>query len=158
MAISVNADERAFQMHMERPDFQVAVLKGRWRVLRIAWPHVDIGVRARDGLEWGFRFLLDGYPARLPNAKPCAIETGAPLPGTLWPKGLGRFSAVFNPNWNQAALYLPCDRLALPGHDQWVTQLPEMLWPPLRGIIHYLEILYDLLNSSAYCPPVRPAA
>lgn len=152
------ADERAFRSHVERPDFQIRVIKGHWRLLRIVWPHADIAIMARDETEWGFRFLLDGYPAQLPNARPCDIATGDPLAGSLWPRGSGRLAAVFNPNWNVGALYVPCDRLALPGHDQWITQMPELLWPPARGIIHYLEIIHDLLSSSAYCPPVRPAA
>lgn len=158
MTAPIGADERAFREHAERLDFELGQAKGKWRLLRITWPKVDIAVRARDGTEWGFKFLLDGYPAQLPNARPCDVETGTPLAPDNWLKGTGRVAAVFNPNWNPSALYLPCDRLALPGHDQWRTDLPELLWPPARGIIHYLEIIHDLLASYAYCPPVRPAA
>jgi hypothetical protein len=154
----LSAEERAFRDHVERPDFQLGVLKGQWRVLRVAWPTADIGITACDGTEWGFKFLLDGYPARLPNARPCDVRSGVPLGGDRWPRGSGRVAAVFNPGWNPGALYLPCDRLALPGHNQWVSQHPHLLWPPAHGIIHYVEIIHDLLSSAAYCPPVRPAA
>ncbi|SIT54708.1 conserved hypothetical protein [Mesorhizobium prunaredense] len=152
------AEERAFHAHLERPDFLLGKVKGRWRLLRVSWSTADFAVRARDDTEWGFRFLLDGYPAALPNARPCDVETGTPLTGDHWPKGSGRVGAAFNPGWNPAALYLPCDRLALPGHDQWITEHPELLWQPTRGIIHYLEIIHDLLSSFAYLPAVRPAA
>lgn len=158
MEAQPGADERAFREHVERPDFQLGEARGQWRSLRIHWPTADIAVRARDGTEWGFKFLLDGYPARLPNARPCDLTNGAPLPPAQWPTGTGRFAAVFNAGWNAAALYLPCDRLALPGHDNWRVELPELLWPPARGIIHYLEILHDLLNSYAHHPAVRTAA
>ncbi len=154
----MGADERAFRTHVERSDFEIGQAKGKWRLLRINWPTADIAISARDGTEWGFKFLLDGYPAQLPNGRPCDIETGVPLSGDKWPKGSGRFAAVFNPGWNSGALYLPCDRLALPGHDHWLTQLPELQWPPARGIIHYVEILHELLASFAYQPPVRLAA
>lgn len=153
----LSAEERAFREHVERPDFQLGVLKGQWRLLRVTWPTADIAITARDGTEWGFRFLLDGYPAQLPNARPCDLASGVPLSPEHWPKGSGRVAAAFNPSWNPASLYLPCDRLALPGHDQWISQHPHLLWPPARGIIHYVEIIHDLLASVAYCPPVRPA-
>ena len=155
---AISAEERAFRDHVERPDFQLGVLKGQWRLLRVAWPTADIAITARDGTEWGFKFLLDGYPARLPNARPCDLASGVPLSPDRWPRGGGRVAAAFNPGWNPSALYLPCDRLALPGHDQWVSQHPHLLWPPARGIIHYVEIIHDLLASAAYCPPIRPAA
>ena len=158
MSSEMKADERAFRDHAERPDVQIGTAKGHWRLLRVAWPTADFAIRARDGTEWGFKFLLDGYPAQLPNARPSDIPTGTPLRPADWPKGVGRFAAVFNPNWNAGALYLPCDRLALPGHGHWEAQLPELLWRPSRGIIHYLEIIHELLASYAYHPPVRPAA
>jgi len=158
MAPEMGADERAFRDHVERPDFQIGQLRERWRLLRIDWPTACFAIRARGGVEWGFKFLLDGYPARLPNGRPCDIASGEPLAPDKWPKGDGRFAAVFNPAWNPGALYLPCDRLALPGHDQWRTELPHLIWPPARGIIHYLEILHELLGSHAYHSPVRAAA
>ncbi|WP_158743048.1 hypothetical protein [Acidisphaera sp. L21] len=152
------AAERAFLAHVERPDFQLATLAGRWRVLRVQWPAADIAVRARNGTEWAFRFLLDGYPAQLPNAQPCDAKTGQALPPSGWPKGTGRVATAFNPNWNPNALYLPCDRLALPGHTYWTNTHPELLWRPAVGIIHYLEIIHELLSSSSYLPPLRSAA
>ena len=158
MVEALTAEERAFRQHVERPDFQLGIAKAQWRLLRMSWPTADTAVTARDGTEWGFKFLLDGYPARLPNARPCDVETGNPLPGRGWPKGAGRVSAVFNPNWNANALYLPCDRLALPGHEYWIDQHPELLWQPARGIIHYVEVIHDLLASFAYHPPVQSAA
>jgi hypothetical protein len=155
---AISPAERAFQEHVGRPEFELGLLKGQWRLVHTNWPQADFAVMARDGAEWGFRFQLDGYPGQLPNARPWNIENGCPLAPQEWPKGSGRFAAVFNPSWNSGALYLPCDRLAFAGHDQWVTQLPELLWQPARGIIHYLEIIHELLNSFAYCPPVREAA
>lgn len=158
MDAPVSAAERAFHDHVERPDFQLGVLTSRWRVLRVAWSVSDIAVIARDGTNWGFRFQLDGYPAALPNARPCDVTTGQPLSPELWPKGVGRVAAVFAPHWNSAALYLPCERFALPGHPQWTDTHPELLWRPAKGIIHYLEIIHELLASSSYHPPVRTAA
>lgn len=154
----IEADEWAFRCHAERPDFLVGVAKMQWRLVQLDWPRAIIAITARDGREWGFGFLLDGYPASLPNARPWNLATNAPLAGPDWPKGTGRVAAAFNAAWNQAALYLPCDRLALPGHDQWRLEHPDKLWQPQRGIIHYLEIIHDLLASHQYLPAVSSAA
>lgn len=124
----------------------------------IDWPHSVIAVRAHDGTDWAFRFDLAGYPAMLPNARPWDLEANAPLATNRWPQGTGRVAAAFNPNWNTGALYLPCDRLALAGHEQWLVQHPEKAWPPSRGIIHYLEIINDLLASHQHLPAVRATA
>jgi hypothetical protein len=158
MGLPISAAERAFREHVERPDFQLGVLKGQWRLVSVDWPAAYIAVTARDGTEWGFRFHLDGYPAELPNARPWDIGKGEALRTQLWPKGTGRVTAVFAPHWNQGALYLPCDRLALPGHHTWINLHPELLWTPAKGIIHYLEIIRELLSSSSYHPPIQPAA
>lgn len=155
-------DERAFRAHAERPDFSIGEVKGQWRLVSVSWPHAFVTVRARDGSDWAFRLTVDGYPAQLPNAQPWDLGAGGPLPTPLWPKGAGRVATAFAPNWNAHALYLPCDRLALPGHEAWLVQHPEKAWDPERGIIHYLEIIHDLLASfdhhPAACPPHAAAA
>ena len=158
MSAGASAPERAFQEHLGRPDFLIGVARGRWRHLRTAWPAADFSITARDGLEWGFHFQLDRYPGELPTACPCNVATGTPLPGPLWPKGTGRVAAVFAPHWNPSALYLPCDRAALPGHHHWINIHPELLWRPAKGVVHYLEIVHELLSSSSYCSPVRQAS
>jgi len=154
----LGADERAFRSHVERPDFPIGEAKGQWRLVSIDWPHPVITVRAHDGTDWAFRFDLRGYPAALPNARPWDLASNAPLASNRWPRGTGRVAAAFNPNWNAAALYLPCDRLALAGHEQWLVQHPEKAWSPSRGIIHYLEIIHDLLASHQHLAAVRAAA
>jgi hypothetical protein len=38
--------------------------------------------------------------------------------------------------------------MSIEGHDQWRTQHPSRLWQTARGIICYLEQIYDFLNQS----------
>lgn len=158
MDAPIGADERAFRAHMERPDFEIGAAKGQWELVRVDWPHAVLTVTARDGTKRAFRFHLPGYPAALPNAQPWNLATDGPLAAALWPSGTGRVAAAFNPGWNAGALYLPCDRLALAGHEHWLVQHPEKAWPPARGIIHYLEIIHDLLASHQYSSIVCAAA
>ena len=76
--------------------------------------------------------------------------TGERLESSLWPKGRNFVSNTFNPGWNPNALYTPCDRAAMAGHDGWKTQFPELWWQPHFKITVYLHFLHRLLNSKDY--------
>ena len=68
-------------------------------------------------------------------------------------------ASVFRPNWKAgSALYLPCDRESIRGHDNWRNEMPSKIWDPAKGIVHYLELVHELLNSADYVPPLRAAA
>ena len=123
------------------------------------WPHADIAVRARDGHYFTLRFECANYPVGLPTACLWDLERAARLAVDRWPKSHGgRVAAVFNPSWKDGtALYLPCDREAIAGHDAWLTTLPELIWRSSEGIVQYLEIVYELLNSYDYAPAVVSA-
>lgn len=155
-------DERSFRRHLDAGPFQAGVTRGDWRVGWIEWPNALIVVRAAPRTaapdELALLFELSGYPVTLPTARPWDEEANAPLPVDLWPQG-ERASLAFNPNWNIAALYIPCDRLAYAGHEaSWDSQYPSYLWDPDRGIVRYLETVREILHSSGYSGVQRIAA
>jgi hypothetical protein len=153
-------DERAFAADVAKPAFRLAVAEGRWRILRIEWPFVFIAVTAKDGQVYNFRFNCEGYPQTLPTGGPWDMDKNAVLAADKWPKGKGgRVTAVFKPDWKGGtALYLPCDRLSIEGHDNWRTEIPSKIWRPSEGIIQYLELVHELLNSHDYQPASCPTA
>ena len=64
------------------------------------------------------------------------------------PSGGECMRLAFRPEWkNGHALYLPCDRESLVGHDAWLSQYPQLIWKPAKGISHYLEVVHDLLQG-----------
>ena len=66
---------------------------------------------------------------------------------------------MFRPDWKGGtALYLPCDRESIAGHDNWRHELPSKIWRPAAGINQYLELVHELLNCADYCAPVGAAA
>ncbi len=153
----VRPDERAFRDHVEGAAFRSGVARGRWRLVDVHWPHAIFAVSAvpREGApdEYGFRFNLAGYPQQAPTAQPWDLDRGAPLAHSDWPGGgaQSRVALAFNPGWKGGqALYLPCDREALPGHSAWLTLHPDLLWTPDKTITFFLQIIYDLLHSSGY--------
>lgn len=148
-------DEQAFLDEVAEGGFQLAVHLGRWRVVRIAWPIVEVEISAapRAGAPdtYGFRFDCSGFPQNPPTARLWASAAGAPLPFGQWPAGARRVSAVFRPDWqNGTCLYAPCDRVSIAGHANWHQEHPAYIWRPEKGLQQYLEFLHELLNSEDY--------
>jgi hypothetical protein len=148
-------DEQAFLDEVAEGGFQLAVYLGRWRIVRVAWPIVEVEITAapRAGAPdtYGFRFDCTGYPQDPPTARPLLPATGAPLPFGLWPAGARRVSAVFRPDWqNGNCLYAPCDRMSIAGHANWHQEHAAHIWRPEKGLQQYLEFLHELLNSVDY--------
>ena len=144
-------DQRMLRLHLESGRFRAGVVAGRWRLVSLEWPHVVIGVKARDGIEYGFRFHCADYPHTAVTAQPWDIENDSRLPAEQWPTGQKRVSYAFNPGWhNGTCLYLPCDRQSIEGHENWRNEYPALLWDPKKGICKYLGIIHELLNSTDY--------
>ena len=144
-------DQQMLRLHLESGRFRSGVASGWWRLVALKWPYVSIGVTARDGIEYGFRFHCQDYPRTAATAQPWDLEADCPLPPARWPTGRGRVVLAFNPGWhNGTSLYLPCDRDAINGHDKWRHEHPALLWEPEKGLCKYLGIILELLNSSDY--------
>ena len=72
--------------------------------------------------EYGFRFECSGYRQTPATAQPWDSDANIPLPAPRWPTGNGVVKSVFRPEWKQGqCLYLPCDRMAIEGHDDLVA-------------------------------------
>jgi len=143
------------EQDLAAPEFRCGEIEGRWRCTQTAWPYAVIAVCApsRPGApnEFGFRFECSGYRQTPATAQPWDIAANTPLPANRWPTGTSIVPSVFRPAWRQGqCLYLPCDRSSIEGHDGWRHQHPSRLWQPSRGIICYLEQIYELLNQSDY--------
>jgi len=150
-------DERAFRADLERASFLLGVADGRWRVISASGAIAVIAVRAKDGREYALRFDVSGYPAAPPTARLWDAKANAPLSNAEWPRSArsGRVGAVFRSDWKAGtALYLPCDREAIEGHDGWHTQMPSKIWRPNIGITHYLEQVHELFHCADYAAPL----
>ena len=145
------ADQRTLRLHLESGRFRAGIAAGRWRLVSLEWPNVVIGVMARDGIEYGFRFHCVDYPNTAVSAQPWDIENDSDLPAEKWPSGRDRMSLAFKPGWKGGTcLYLPCDRESIQGHENWRNEHPALLWDPKKGICKYLGIIHEMLNSNDY--------
>jgi hypothetical protein len=156
----IGPDQRAFEADIAKPVFRLGGLEQKWRLCSVSWPFVVIEVSAKDGCWYPLRFNCAGYPQVAPTAGPWDTARDAVLPFELWPRGNGgRVTAVFRTNWkNGTALYLPCDRESIVGHDNWRVETPSKIWRPSEGLTQYLELVYELLNSRDYPPRLRTPA
>lgn len=143
------------EQDLAAPDFRIGEIEGRWRRVAMTWPHVIVAVsappRPNAPAEFGFRFECSGYRQTPVTAQPWDLTMDAALEGTKWPTGLSIIPSIFRPKWKHGhCLYLPCDRMSIEGHDHWRNEHPSRLWQPARGIICYLEQIYELFNQSDY--------
>jgi hypothetical protein len=148
LELPASPEERTFQAHLLRPEFQFGVATERWRVIGMEWPIALIAVSAAERgaspTEFVLRFDLTGYPNDAPTAIPFDLTTNARLAADKLPKG-PRLSGnmAFRPDW--PGLYLPVDRSALSGHA-WRT----WRWDNSRDITYYLRLVHELLNAEDY--------
>lgn len=151
MSNAPSPDEAVFRSHLAGGSFLLGVASERWRLISISWPYAVIGVRAADRVEYALRFHCQNYPQTPVTAQPWDAERNTPLAPAHWPAGTSRVPMAFNPGWkNGSCLYLPCDRQSIEGHENWYQQHPSLIWDPVLGIVHYLRIVHDLLNSGDY--------
>lgn len=156
----MSPDENVFQAHVATAAFRLGEADRRWRLLEVTWPWAFVSVFAKDEREYVLRFNCSDYPQSPPTGGPWDREEACVLAFNLWPRSRGgRLGSVFRTDWkNGTALYLPCDRESLLGHDNWRTEMPSKIWRPANGIIQYLELVHELLNCSDYLPPVGAGA
>ncbi len=151
----VQPDRLLLDADLAAPAFRSGQVEGKWRHVNTVWPLVVFAVSAAERpnapSEYGFRFECSGYRQVAATAQPWDVNTNKPLAAALWPAGRSIVPSVFRPEWKSGeCLYLPCDRLSFDGHPNWAHEHPNRLWQPARGVICYLEQIYDLLNQADY--------
>ena len=155
MNIALSPSHVLLEQDITALDIRLGEIEGRWRHVETNWPYVIFAVTApllpNAPAEFFFRFECSGYRQIPVTAQPWDLITGAPLAFSKWPTGASIIPSIFRTDWKCGhCLYLPCDRMSIEGHDNWRSEHPSRLWQPTRGIICYLEQLYELFNQNDY--------
>lgn len=141
-------------------DFLAGVGKGRWRIVRHAFPLLDIAIAATepDGTasEYVMRFELTNYPAQAPMVRIWDVGADGPLPRERRPQGNPRVALAFQ-QWGEDTVYRPWDRRTGP-HNSNAASLPHLAWRPERDLMFMLEDLHGVLNLNARALRHRRAA
>lgn len=148
-------DEKSLCADLASARFLSGEDRNRWAFKQLKWPLLFVDVVARDSRTFTLRLDCSGYPSMPPTGTFWDLVTNSQLPFNRWPQGDERIRLAFKPEWKGGnALYIPCDRESIIGHDVWVSQYPQLIWNPAKGISHYLEIVHNLLQSHNYvCTP-----
>ena len=138
MIVQPPPDRAIFEQDLAAPEFRCGEIEGRWRHVATHWPHVIIAVSAPEraerarGIRVSIRML--GLSADAGNSPALGHRRQYPFAGARWPTGNGVVKSVFRPEWKQGqCLYLPCDRMAIEGHDDWRHQHPNRIWQGSPG-------------------------
>jgi len=152
-------DQSLFLSHLEGAPYKSGVDAGKWGLsgvpAEIIWPNPIFWIAADSSIvpngKIYLRFTVDGYPTLAPSACPWDIETNTRLANHLYPRISGKFSLVFRTDWSGGnALYAPCDRGAMSGHEPWKQQYPYWWWLPHFTIVKYLAFVHLVLNPKRY--------
>jgi len=150
---SVTPDHAKLLEHLEQAPFVMGEMNGRWMLRDIAWPFVFVDVIARDKQQFTLRLQCAGYPG-MPTGAFWDVVNGGWLPAQRWPRTGPRFGVALRSDWQGGtALYIPCDRSSIAGHEQWLQLHPAWAWDPVVGIARYLEVVWAMLNGEDYVPP-----
>ena len=147
-------DERALRAELCSARF-VREIDFRWGDPTVTGSTAVVAIRARDidgqPREYHVKFDCAGYPQKAPTATFWDIQTNSQLTQDKRPWGTGHLNLVFRFDWEAgSAFYHPCDRKALDTHSDWPTKCPSACWTPDKGLTHYVNEIYTLLNSELY--------
>ena len=108
---------------------------------------------AKDRHAYTLRLQCDDYPA-MPTGAFWDLTTGQWLSAHRWPRTGARFGSALRTDWQGGcALYIPCDRASIAGHEVWLQLHPAWAWSPTVGISRYLEVVWTMLNGDDYVAP-----
>lgn len=148
------ADHAAVLQHLETGAFLSGVDDGRWSLKGVQWPYLLLDIRAINGDLYTLRLRCDGYPALPPTGAFWDVPSNSPLPAARWPRAGAHRGQALRADWQSGtALYIPCDRSSISGHDQWTQLYPAWLWDATVGLTRYLNVVSELLNGSDYVSP-----
>ena len=136
--------------------FQAGAEEGRWKILRYAFPVLDVQVTAHDpygghSASFEVQLLCDIYPALGPfvqhwdharQCRPTPPENGKSSPGVV--DALKTWNA--EPGNQYGGVYRAWQRYAAL-HNAWASKRPDEAWRRDRHITFIMEQLYALVSE-----------
>ena len=144
----MDIDEAALRRDLESIAYRVHEMRGRWRLVRLAFPHLYILIRLpdREGSPPWILMKINaaGYPGTGPTGDFWHSKNDQRLLDAERPRGANGAVLDWFKDWGKGAIYHPIDRLAW---DHWPNQHHELRWQPGYTIIDYLEVIHRLVHD-----------
>jgi len=147
-------DQRTFNEHANKPSFLAGLYRGDWAIEKVTWPTVDISIAAAPRPDAPDRYWLRcdfaNFAADAPTGTPWDPDNDTTLGPDKRPKG-DDVGTVYRVDWEEGrALYVAYDRIALAGHQNWVTEHPRTAWNGTQDLTWWVLRIWELLNSDDY--------
>jgi hypothetical protein len=154
---SVSAAQRSLEAHLNSVRFQAGIEEGRWKIVRYAFPALEVDVTAIDfdsgqSATLGFQLLCDNFPALGPFVQHWDhVKQFRPEPPTHSSPGV--VDAL--KTWNHrdggkvyGGIYRAWQRYAA-SHNNWAMKRPDEAWRSDRHLTFVMEHLYALVSEHA---------
>lgn len=133
---------------MKKAPFLRGVACGRWKIISLAFPELQVEIAAVDpqgnAQSFCFRIVADGYPTLAPDVRCWDAVANASLPAAARPQAPHRTLEAFK-EWGHG-VYRPWDRNGAL-HNDWAITHPQLAWHGDRDLTFILEDLHELLNA-----------
>jgi len=154
---TASADERSLETHLYSVRFQAGVEQGRWKILRYAFPVLEVEVTGQDpyggrSASLEFQLLCDNFPALGPFVQHWDHRLQQrPAPITVSSPGVVDALKTWNRDGTQneyGGIYRAWQRYAAL-HNSWTAKRPDEAWHRGRHLTFIMEHLYALVSEHA---------
>ena len=149
------AAQQTLEAQLRSVRFRVGVEQGRWKIVRYAFPALEVDVTGFDpptgqATTLGFQLLCDNFPALGPFVQHWD-HAGGKRPAPITDSSPSVTDAF--KDWHQVAptyggIYRPWQRIAAI-HNDWAAKRPDLAWRRDRHITFIMERLYELVSEHA---------
>lgn len=157
---TASASQQSLEAQLNSVRFQTGVEEGRWKILRNAFPVLEVQVTARDpyggqSASFEFQLLCENYPAQGPfiqhwdyaqQCRPTPFENGKSSPGVV--EALKTWTRDGSTSNEYGGIYRAWQRYAAL-HNAWASKRPDEAWRRDRHITFIMEQLYALVSEHA---------
>jgi hypothetical protein len=152
-------DEIALRRDLDGPTFRLGVRRGKWRLLRLAFPYAYFRLTAPTRAQGPEAFMLRvecaGYRATAPTAQLWDGLKDTALPDAQRPFGRNQGVMLFFTSSCGTCLYHPIDRMA---RSHWPGAHEEVAWGPDSDISTFLEVVHAAIHDSDYISSLAPTS
>lgn len=150
--------QETLESHIESVRFVEGIERGRWQLLRYAWPHLYVRVTATatgTNFAQDFHLECEGYPDPGPFVERWAFvddASGGKRPPPPQSGSPGFVDAL--KDWHEAnpsvhgGIYRAWQRIAA-RHNDWAAKRPDEAWHRNRNIVFIMEHLRALVSEQA---------
>ena len=132
MADALSAAQQTLDAHLRSVRFLAGVEQGRWRIVRYAFPKLEVNITGPFIQHW------DHAEGKRPAPLAASADSVVDALKQWSDQGPGTYGGIYRPWQRLAAL-----------HNGWASKRPDLVWRRDRHITFIMERLYELVSEHA---------